>query len=205
MPNVKGGKGYKKGSHETSKQPECDWDDGQQYGRVTRTLGNKRFRVLCNDSKERTCKLAGSLRKSQWCEEGTFVILSLRGISPGIHSSEEVGDILDVVEHSWVSKLKKDERINRILFGTDDKQTSKKEDDESEDDLFDEEESDSESETGSGSESQNENEQNGKTVEEREQEKKAKANAREKKNKERDQQRNARRNAKNDDIDIDAI
>jgi initiation factor 1A len=200
---MKGGKGYKKGSHESSKQPECNWEDGQQYGRVLKTLGNKRFRVLCNDTKERICKLAGSLRKSQWCEEGTFVVLSLRGLSSGQSGSgEDVGDILDVVEHSWVSKLKKDEKINKLLFGkSDDKQEKEQ------DDLFDNDEDEKdESDTDNADNADNEITPNdSKTVEEK---KKERALAREKKNKERDQQRNARRDQKNTDsgeINIDAI
>lgn len=191
MPNFKGGKGYKKGSHETSKQPECNWEDGQMYGRVTKVLGNKRFRVLCNDTKERICKLAGSLRKSHWCEEGSFIILSLRGLSPGINSSEDVGDILEVVEHCWVSKLKKDDKINKLLFG--------QEDNKAEDDLFEsegEEEEDEEDDTLAPNDTQ--------TAEEK---KKARELAREKKAKERDQQRNARRDAKGESgvVDIDKI
>jgi initiation factor 1A len=203
MPNVKGGKGYKRGAHETSKQPECNWDDGQMYGRVSKTLGNKRFRVLCNDGKDRVCKLAGSLRKSHWCEEGSFVILSLRGLSSGQGSTEDVGDILEVVEHCWVSKLKKDEKINKALFGTNEKgkQTT-----EEEDDLFEDEEEEKEEEK-EGSDEEVITPNGPKTVEEKEQEKKDRANAREKKNKERDQARNSRRDAKQDsgDIDIDAI
>ncbi len=200
---MKGGKGYKKGSHESAKQPECNWEDGQQYGRILRALGNRRFRVLCNDGKERICKLAGSLRKSQWCEEGTFIILSLRGLSSGTASmsTEEVGDILDVVEHSWVSKLKKDEKINKTLFGTDQQKNEKETDD-----LFDENDSaDEENESTSDSDSK---EKMSKTVEEIEEERRQKANAREKKAKERDQQRSSRRDVKNHDsgeINIDAI
>jgi initiation factor 1A len=203
MPNMKGGKGYKKGSHESPKQPECNWEDGQQYGRILKTLGNKRFRVLCNDMKERVCKLAGSLRKSQWCEEGTFVILSLRGISSvqtGAGAGEDVGDILDVVEHSWVSKLKKDDKINKQLFGKSDEKTGKQEE---QDDLFDNGDDSSEEEDADADNEITPNDS--KTVEEK---KKERALAREKKNKERDQQRNARRDQKNTDsgeIDIDAI
>lgn len=177
MPNTQGGKGYKKGTHENAKAPECDWDDGQQFGRVVKTLGNRRFRVLCNDMKERVCKLAGSLRRSQWCEEGCFVVLSLRGLS------NDVGDILDIVEHSYVSKLKKDPMINKQLFGSKEESTY--------DDLFEEREENSEEES---------EEAEGKTVEEKEQLKKL----REKKNKERDQQRSSKRDEKNE-IDIDAI
>lgn len=202
---MKGGKGYKKGSHESAKQPECNWEDGQQYGRILRALGNRRFRVLCNDGKERICKLAGSLRKSQWCEEGTFIVLSLRGLSSGTASmsTEEVGDILDVVEHSWVSKLKKDEKINKILFGTDQQKNEKESDD-----LFDENDSADEDEENESNSDSDSKEKVSKTVEEIEEERKMKANARDKKNKERDQQRSSRRDVKNNDsgeINIDAI
>ena len=44
-------------------------------GRVVKTLGQKRFRVYCNDNVERTCRLAGSVRKSQWVAEGSVVVV----------------------------------------------------------------------------------------------------------------------------------
>ena len=126
MPNQKGGKGYKKGKHpggESLLDPiMISWDksDGQMLGRITRTLGQRRFRVYCNDNEERICRLAGSIRKSQWVSEGSVVILSVRGLGSGsaggAAAALETGDILDVVDRNLYGKLKKEKDVNPNLF-----------------------------------------------------------------------------------------
>ena len=124
-PNQKGGKGYKKGKH-PSNANEIDvkmisWDsgDGQMLGRVTKSVGNRRFRVYCNDNQERTCRLAGHIRKSEWVGEGSIVVLSLRGLSSASSSSsnaDELGDILQLVDSRLYGKLKKMVGVNETLF-----------------------------------------------------------------------------------------
>ena len=125
MPNQKGGKGYKKGNNKHTSQDidikMVDWDedDGQMFGRVVKSVGNRRFRVYCNDNKERLCKLAGTIRKSEWVGEGTIVVLGLRGLSSGSAvggNSEDLGDILQVVDQRLLGKLKKIPGINQALF-----------------------------------------------------------------------------------------
>ncbi len=125
MPNQKGGKGYKKGNNKHTSQDidvkMIDWDedDGQMFGRVLKSVGNRRFRVYCNDNKERLCKLAGAIRKSEWVGEGTIVVLSLRGLSSGSAiggTAEDLGDILQVVDPRLHGKIKKLEGINQALF-----------------------------------------------------------------------------------------
>ncbi len=125
MPNQKGGKGYKKGNNKHTSQ-EVDvkmiaWDeeDGQMFGRVLKSVGNRRFRVYCNDNKERLCKLAGAIRKSEWVGEGTIVVISLRGLSSGSAiggHAEDLGDILQVVDPRLHGKIKKLDNINPALF-----------------------------------------------------------------------------------------
>lgn len=200
--DVQGGRGYKKGRHDESKKlPECDTDDGQMWARVLKEQGNRRFRVFCNDNKERTCKLAGSIRKSQWVEEGTIVIISLRGLSSatGGHSSantDDIGDIIEVVERGFISKLKKDTSINPALFTNLDDEGVKKRlaagGKVEEDDFFEE-----------ADEEQEEEEEEHSLTPEQKQQKKL---AREKKAKERDIARSARRDNKNeDDVNIDEL
>ena len=128
MPNQKGGKGYKKGKHPSSESmfdPKMiTWDasDGQMLGRITRTLGQRRFRVYCNDNQERICRLAGAIRKSQWVSEGTVVILSTRNMGTGsaggaaAEGGLEHGDIIDVVDRNLHNKLKKEKGVNPNLF-----------------------------------------------------------------------------------------
>ena len=88
------------------------------YGRVLRSLGNRRFRIFCNDERERICRLCGSLRKSDWVEEGRIVILSVRqlGTSTTAGNEQEVGDVLAVVDPRTYNKVRKEEGVNSLLF-----------------------------------------------------------------------------------------
>ena len=208
-PNAKGGKGYKKGKHTTQddKLPEWDTAKGQMLGRVIRKLGNRRFRVFCNDNKQRHCKLCGSMRKSEWVDEGAIVILSLRELSNGSSSvlkgsEEEVGDILMTIDRSLYSKLKKLPGVNPLLFGNveqqDEAEMKKKIEaqqrgEKIEDDVFDDESEDEEEEDGS------EDSDEGLTGEEKA---KKKQLGREAKEKKRAQAISAAR-AKKEDKDID--
>ncbi len=118
--NMKGGKGYRKGKHATAddaKMLEWDADKGQMIGRTVKKLGDRRFRVFCNDNKERICKLAGTMRKSQWVDEGVLVLIGIREIGTSLtEKSTEVGDILTLVDPRIYGKLKKQEGLNTLLF-----------------------------------------------------------------------------------------
>jgi initiation factor 1A len=123
MPNQKGGKGYKKGKHTSTdvdvKMIQWDEDDGQMFARVLKSMGNRRFRVYCNDNKERLCKLTGAIRKSEWVGEGTLVVIGLRGLSSSSAAggnAEDLGDILQVVDSRLYGKIKKLPNINAALF-----------------------------------------------------------------------------------------
>jgi translation initiation factor IF-1 len=121
-PNTKGGKGYKKGKHgdDDSKVPQWDTAQGQMLGRVLKGVGSKRFRVYCNDNKERLCKICGSMRKSEFVEKGCVVILGLRTLGTATTATSsanmELGDILKIIDTKFYGKLKKEEGINPVLF-----------------------------------------------------------------------------------------
>lgn len=130
MPNAKGGKGYKKGKHgeEEAVLLECNDSENQMYGRVMKSLGNRRFRIFCNDNKERICRVCGSMRKSQWVEEGALVLISIRELSMATVYKVEVGegekekdkvtpgDIIGLIDMRMVGKMKKIVGINPLLF-----------------------------------------------------------------------------------------
>ena len=126
MPNAKGGKGYKKGKHDDSDKQllECNEAENQMYGRAMKSLGNRRFRIFCNDNKERICRVCGSMRKSEWIEPGSLVLISLRELSmatvhgKGSEGDKEVniGDIIGLIDPSLVGKMKKLPNVNPILF-----------------------------------------------------------------------------------------
>ena len=122
-PNAKGGKGYKKGKHGGNDEPlfiECDEGDNQMYGRVVENLGQRRFRVYCNDNVKRICKICGSMRKSEWVEKGLIVVISIRDLSESRFNTNsadiKIGDIIRIMDNRLYGKLKKIENVNPLLF-----------------------------------------------------------------------------------------
>jgi initiation factor 1A len=122
-PNAKGGKGYKKGKHGGNDEPvfiECNERDNQMYGRVVDNLGQRRFRVYCNDNVKRICKICGSMRKSEWVEKGLIVVIGIRDLSESKYNANsadiKIGDIIRIIDYSLYGKLKKIDTVNPILF-----------------------------------------------------------------------------------------
>lgn len=118
--NTKGGKGYRKGKNTTAenvKMLEWDADKGQMIGRTLKKLGDRRFNVFCNDNKNRICKLAGSIRKNQWVDEGALVLIGIREMGTSTtERTKEIGDILALVDTGIYGALKKQEGMNKLLF-----------------------------------------------------------------------------------------
>jgi initiation factor 1A len=117
-PNLKGGKGYRKGKHTTADEAKMlEWGEDQMLGRALKKLGDRRFRVFCNDNKERICKLAGGMRKSEWVDEGAIILIGMRSLTTATAAKgQEVGDILSVVDTRIYGKLKKEPGVNPLLF-----------------------------------------------------------------------------------------
>lgn len=79
MPNTKGGRKFKRGKKHTftEKKLICkDPKEEQEYGKITRVLGNGRFTVFCFDGIERTGILAGNMRKRIWINNNDIVLFS---------------------------------------------------------------------------------------------------------------------------------
>ena len=118
--NTKGGKGYRKGKNTTAenvKMLEWDADKGQMIGRTLKKLGDRRFNVFCNDNKNRICKLAGSIRKNQWVDEGALVLIGIRELGTSTtERTTEIGDILALVDTGIYGALKKQDGMNKLLF-----------------------------------------------------------------------------------------
>ena len=75
--------------------------DGQEYGQVTKLLGNCRFDVDCLDGKSRLCHVRGVLRKKKvFVKLGDLVIASLRDFEDG------KADIIHVYHKNEIHKLK---------------------------------------------------------------------------------------------------
>jgi len=219
-PNAKGGKGYKKGKHGGNDEPvfiECDDRENQMYGRVVENLGQRRFRVYCNDNVKRICKICGSMRKSEWVEKGLIVVISIRDLSDSRFNTNsadiKIGDIIRIMDSRLHGKLKKMENVNPVLF-TDIENTSDAEiarrlfaiqqGELQDDDIFDRGDGEAE---GEGKEDDDEEGEEGEG-----QDKLAKALAMKEKQKARDTQIQEKRNVKlpsesqgEDNIDIDDL
>ncbi len=138
MPNLKGGKNYKKSKHTpaagTGRLVEAEAD--QMYGRVIKILGDRNMRVYCNDNASRICRVCGAMRKRVFVNLGDLVLVSIRDLSnvsekekqeelmkvlklkdkPMSQKEAERGDIIHKYQQEELSKLKKVEGINEKLF-----------------------------------------------------------------------------------------
>ncbi len=121
MPNVKGGKNYKKAKHGGPATPEfVDCLPGQQYGRVIRILGNMNTIVYGNDGNRYFCHIRGGMRKKVWINSGDIVVISQReelgSTSHDTIGALERGDIIAKVDQGHYGLLKKEETFNQRLL-----------------------------------------------------------------------------------------
>jgi len=124
MPNVKGGKGYKRGKNSDEAEKMIGWNtgDGEMLGRVVKVLGSRRFSVYCNDAILRTCRICGSMRKSDWVNLGAIVLVGVRSLGTSLTTTNKVdglihtGDIIHLFATSLYKDLKAIPSTNPILF-----------------------------------------------------------------------------------------
>ena len=78
--NTKGGKKFKRGKKgdEGNESAAQFKDEGQEYGRVVKMLGDCRLDVELPDKTNLTAHIRGKLRKRVWIETGDIVLVSLR-------------------------------------------------------------------------------------------------------------------------------
>ena len=133
MPNIKGGKNYKKMKHTQGVKPELhEIGDGQMIGKILRMLGDRQASVYCNDNIERICRIRGKLHKRVWMGTEDIVLISLRTFatfdsddsdldSPNSlnspHTNTAKGDILAKYDSEMYGRLKKIDGVNKKLFG----------------------------------------------------------------------------------------
>ena len=63
--------------------------EGEVLGIVDEVLGASRFRVRCQDEKERICRVSGKFRRRIWVKNGDVVLVHPWDIQP-----EDRGDIV---------------------------------------------------------------------------------------------------------------
>ena len=142
MPNLHGGKSFKKSKKGSSEhnQKFVSRGEGQDYARVTKLLGNRRMLCFCNDGKERIGKIRGGICKGsnkQIIRLDDIVLISFREFLD--ESNDGLGamcDILSKYEKSDWRDIRGEKGVNKHLFG------------ETEDDIFDDEEREEEGEEG---------------------------------------------------------
>jgi initiation factor 1A len=127
MPNIRGGKSYKKSKGKTKfgEDEEVAYLEiakDQMVGRILKLLGNLNATVYCQDNKQRICKICRSIKKSVRFDMGDIVLISLRDcevssdeLAKGVRGSK--GDILDRFHPKQFKQLK-DEGINSAIFLT---------------------------------------------------------------------------------------
>jgi translation initiation factor 1A len=133
MPNLHGGKSFKKAkkSTETSQKFESK-GEGQDYARITKSLGNRRMLCFCNDGTERIGKLRGGICKGsnkQIIREGDIVLVSFRDfLKESENELDNMCDILSKYDKSDWRDIRTEKGINKNLFA------------EAEEDYFEDEE-----------------------------------------------------------------
>jgi translation initiation factor 1A len=82
----KGGKSKRKGKNkddEGGKRELMTKSEGQEYGQVTKILGNCRVEVFCFDGQVRMGLVRGKFRKKVWINRDDIVLLGLRDYQDG--------------------------------------------------------------------------------------------------------------------------
>jgi initiation factor 1A len=116
MPNLKGGKNYKKSKNTPDDPVFIDAADDQMYGRIVRNLGNSNMLIYCNDNKRRICHIRGGIRKKMWLNIGDIVLISVREFLKTDRGEFERGDIITKCDPAFFGRLKKDPGFNLRLF-----------------------------------------------------------------------------------------
>jgi translation initiation factor 1A len=117
--NTQGGKAHKKKKNvpkdnesKTTITKVDKKDVDQEYGQVTKLLGNCRIEVNCFDGMSRQCHIRGSMRKKVWIKMNDVVLVSIRDFEPN------KGDIIYKYTPGEILFLKKEGEIpDDLKFG----------------------------------------------------------------------------------------
>lgn len=116
----KGQKG-KKGGGKASGRPAGNKaiavpEEGQDYGLVLKTLGDRHFTVQCQkDGVERLCHVRGKMKNRQFVRNGDIVLVCIRDFD------DKTGDIVDIIppEHARILRKDGELKIGTALDTTD--------------------------------------------------------------------------------------
>jgi hypothetical protein len=120
MPNNKGGKGYKKAKKTTFDVPVFEIaQEGQQYARIVRKLGDKRFdMVLQSNAKKCVGRARGALKGYKNISSDVIVLVSARDFRNNEEERfvEQTYDILNYYTKEQVRKLIKLGKLTNYSF-----------------------------------------------------------------------------------------
>ncbi len=120
MPNNKGGKKYKKAKKTTFDTPPfIIADEGQQYARIVRKLGDKRFDIILQDTaKKAVGRARGALKGWQDIKSEDIVLVSGRDFRNSEEEKyvEQTYDILGYYTKEQVRKLIKLGKLKSYAF-----------------------------------------------------------------------------------------
>ena len=76
----KAGKNRKRGKNEADdeKRELVFKENGQEYAKVLRMLGDGRCEAMCSDGTKRLCRIRGKMHKKVWIAAGDIVLVGLR-------------------------------------------------------------------------------------------------------------------------------
>ena len=119
MPNLRGGKAYKKTKSHEDEVQFLKKEPDQFIGRVIRNLGDLNMSVFCEDNKTRICKVASGIKKGTRIYVDDVVLVSLRDclmskadLDKGLRSDR--GDIVGKYNLAQHAELKA--TVNKHIF-----------------------------------------------------------------------------------------
>jgi translation initiation factor IF-1 len=124
MVNKKGGKGYKKGKKGGKQPPTFEVaEDGQYYAKIIKKLGDRRYSLIVQNSKDESIGRArGSLKGWHNLKSDDIVLISGRDFRQNEKDTfvQNVYDIIGIYLPEHVRKLKKIGEITDPTFNCDD-------------------------------------------------------------------------------------
>ena len=76
-------------------------EDGQAYARVVQLLGGGRLTARCDDGRERTCRIRGSMIRREWVRNGDAILVALRSFD------DDKADVIHRYEAGEVGRLER--------------------------------------------------------------------------------------------------
>ena len=118
-----GGNKRKKGKKVTVEARELEYKgEMEEYGQVTRLLGDARLEIQCVDGVKRIGHIRGKMRKRNWIANGDVVLISKR------EYEDEKCDVIAKYNEDEVRKLKKAGEIPESISLPDQEKAEKVED-----------------------------------------------------------------------------